>query len=76
MAMDGIISNGAFTGATLAEKLTKLNVSQQSIESILLMYRVVNIPHIVYTSLSASINPKQPLVDFQKYITCVRMNDP
>lgn len=34
MAMEGIISNGAFTGATLAEKLTKLNVSQQSIETL------------------------------------------
>ncbi|KAG0586925.1 hypothetical protein KC19_2G127900 [Ceratodon purpureus] len=34
MAMEGVVSNGAFTGATLAEKLTKLNVSQQSIETL------------------------------------------
>lgn len=34
-AIEGTTTGGAFTGATLAEKLTKLNISQQSIESIL-----------------------------------------
>lgn len=32
--MDGPPSSGAFTGATLAEKLNKLNASQQSIETL------------------------------------------
>lgn len=35
MTMEGTTTSGAFTGATLAEKLNKLNSSQQSIESIL-----------------------------------------
>ena len=36
MTMEGTTTSGAFTGATLAEKLNKLNSSQQSIESIFL----------------------------------------
>jgi len=35
LEMESTPSSGAFTGATLAEKLNKLNASQQSIESIL-----------------------------------------
>jgi hypothetical protein len=35
LKMESTPSSGAFTGATLAEKLNKLNASQQSIESIL-----------------------------------------
>ncbi|XP_024394956.1 uncharacterized protein [Physcomitrium patens] len=33
-AIEGTTTGGAFTGATLAEKLTKLNISQQSIETL------------------------------------------
>lgn len=53
--MDGITSNGAFTGATLAEKLTKLNASQQSIESILLLHRFIPlcISFVVSTCLNS-----------------------
>lgn len=51
--MEGTTTSGAFTGATLAEKLNKLNSSQQSIESIFLkcirfmIFLVTHLPFVL-----------------------------
>lgn len=53
MTMEGTTTSGAFTGATLAEKLNKLNSSQQSIESIFLkcihfmIFLVTHLPFVL-----------------------------
>lgn len=62
MAMEGVVSNGAFTGATLAEKLTKLNVSQQSIESILFMHSAIYIPQFCSLPCQRSLSLDFPLL--------------
>jgi hypothetical protein len=51
MAMDVATTSGggAFTGSTLADKLSKLNASQQSIESILYFLLFFS-PEILYSA--------------------------
>jgi hypothetical protein len=60
MAMDVATTSGggAFTGSTLADKLSKLNASQQSIESILYFLLFFSPPEILYSAFVLFLKKK------------------
>jgi hypothetical protein len=60
MAMDVATTSAgrAFTGSTLADKLSKLNASQQSIESILYFLLFFSPPEILYSAFVLFLKKK------------------